>query len=138
MGRPSSAHVRCFYRAAKQRFDDALLLLEMERTTTAIYLAGYSVECMLKALILSAVPQIQEEELLGRLRGARVHDYEQLLHLYAEKGGARMPSSVVPHFARVNSWLTDMRYAPGTIAMHEAKAFLDTAIEIMTWADGRL
>jgi hypothetical protein len=38
-----------------------------------------------------------------------------------------MPSSVVPHFAYVNSWLTDMRYAPGTIAMHEAKAFLDVA-----------
>jgi hypothetical protein len=27
---PSSAQARRFYRAAKQRFDDALLLLEME------------------------------------------------------------------------------------------------------------
>jgi len=135
---PSSAPARRFYRAAKQRFDDALLLLEMERTTAAIYLAGYSVECMLKALILSAVPQAQEAELLGMFRGARAHDYEWLLHLYVEKGGARMPPSVVPHFARVNSSSTDMRYASGTIAAHEAKAFLDAAIEIMTWADGRL
>jgi hypothetical protein len=31
-----------------------------------------------------------------------------------------------------------MRYAPGTIAAHEAKAFVDAAIEIMTWVDGRL
>jgi HEPN domain-containing protein len=138
VGMPSSPHARRFYRAAKQRFDDALLLLEMERTTAAIYLAGYSVECMFKALILSAVPQAQEEELLGRFRGARAHDYEWLLQLYAEKGGARMPSSVVPHFARVNSWSTDMRYAPGTIAVHEAKAFLDAAVEIITWADRRL
>ena len=138
MAMPSSAPARRFYRAAKQRFDDALLLLEMERTTAAIYLAGYSVECMLKALILSAVPQAQEAELLGMFRGARAHDYEWLLHLYVEKGGARMPPSVVPHFARVNSWSTDMRYASGTIAAHEAKAFLDAAIEIMTWADGRL
>jgi hypothetical protein len=135
---PSSAQARRFYRAAKQRFDDALLLLEMERTTAAIYLAGYSVECMLKALILSTVPQAQEAELLGMFRGARAHDYEWLLHLYVAKGGARMPPSVVPHFARVNSWSTDMRYAPGTIAAHEAKAFVDAAIEIMTWADGRL
>jgi hypothetical protein len=37
---PSSAQARRFYRAAKQRFDDALLLLEMERTTAAVYLAG--------------------------------------------------------------------------------------------------
>jgi len=135
---PSSAHARRFYRGAKQRFDDALLLLEMERTTAAVYLAGYSVECMLKALILSAVPQAQEEELLGMLHGARAHDYEWLLHLYAEKGGARMPSAVVPHFARVNSWSTDMRYTPGTLTAHEAKAFLDAAIEIMIWADRRL
>ena len=138
MAMPNSVQARRFYRAAKQRFDDALLLLEMERTTAAVYLAGYSVECMLKALILSVVPQAQEEELLGMFRGARAHDYEWLLHLYAEKGGARMPPSVVPHFARVNSWSTDMRYAPGTIAAHEAKAFVEAAIEIMTWVDGRL
>jgi hypothetical protein len=135
---PNSAPARRFYRVAKQRFDDALLLLEMERTTAAIYLAGYSVECMLKALILSAVPQAQEAELLGLFHGARAHDYEWLLHLYVEKGGARMPPSVVPYFARVNSWSTDMRYAPGTVAAHEAKAFLDAAVEIMTWADERL
>jgi len=73
---PSSAHTRRFYRVAKQRFGDALLLLEMGRTTAAVYLAGYSVECMLKALILSAVPQAQEEEILGRFRGASAHDYE--------------------------------------------------------------
>ncbi len=67
---PSSAQARCFYRAARQRFDDALLLLEMERTTAAVYLSGYIVECMLKALILSAVPREQEAEILGMFRGA--------------------------------------------------------------------
>jgi HEPN domain-containing protein len=135
---PSSVQARRFYRAAKQRFDDALLLLEMERTTAAVYLAGYSVECMLKALILSAVPPAQEAAFLTRFRGARAHDYEWLLELYAEQGGARLPASVVPHFARVNSWSTDMRYTPGTIAAHEAQAFVAAAIAIMTWADGRL
>ena len=102
------------------------------RIAAAIYLAGYSVECMLKALILSAVPQAQEAELLGMFRGARAHDYEWLLHLYVEKGGARMPPSVVPHFARVNAWSTGMAYVPGTIAAHEVQAFLDAAIAIMT------
>jgi hypothetical protein len=73
MAMPGSGPARPFYRAAKQRVDDALLLLEMERTTAVVYLAGYSVECMLKALILSAVPQAQEAELLGMFRGARAH-----------------------------------------------------------------
>jgi len=135
---PSSMQARRFYRAAKQRFDDALLLLAMERTTAAVYLAGYSVECMLKTLILSTVPQAQEAEILGLFRGARAHDYEWLLQVYTEKGGARLPPSVVPHFARVNSWSTDMRYASGTIAAREAQAFVDSAAEIILWADGRL
>jgi HEPN domain-containing protein len=135
---PSSAQARRFYRAAKQRFDDALLLLEMERTTAAVYLAGYNVECMLKALILSAVPRVQEAETLGMFRGARAHDYEWLMRLYAEKGGAKMPPHVVPHFARVNAWSTDMQYAPGMIVSREAQAFVDAAAAIINWADGRL
>jgi hypothetical protein len=135
---PSSEYARRFYRAAKQRFDDALLLLEMGRTTAAVYLAGYSVECMLKALILSAVPRAQEEEVVGMFRGARAHDYEWLIQLYAEKGGARMPPSIVPHFTRVNSWSTDMRYAPGIVATREAHAFMEAATESLTWVDGRL
>lgn len=138
MALPTSEHARRFYRAAKQRFDDALLLLEMRRTTAAVYLVGYSVECMLKALILSVVPRGQEAEVLGMFRGTRAHDYEWLLRLYVDKGGAKIPPPVVPHFARVNSWSTDMRYTPGTIAVREAQAFVDSATEILTWADGRL
>jgi deoxyinosine 3'endonuclease (endonuclease V) len=49
-----------------------------------------------------------------------------------------MPPSVVPHFTRVNSWSTDMRYIPGTIALREAQAFVDAATELLVWADGRL
>lgn len=93
---------------------------------------------MLKALILSAVPRVQEAELLGMFRGARAHDYEWLVRLYTEKGGAKMPPHVVPPFARVNTWSTDMRYAPGTIVAREAQAFVDAAAAIITWADGRL
>jgi hypothetical protein len=135
---PSSVPAKSFYRAAKQRFDDTLLLLEMDRTTAAVYLAGYSVECTLKALILSAVPPTQDEEILGLFRGARAHDYKWLLQVCAGKGGARLPPSVVPHFARATSWSTDTRYTPGRIAACEAKAFVESAAEIILWAEGRL
>ena len=87
MALPSAEPARRFYRMAQQRCDDALLLLEMGRTTAAIYLAGYSVECMLKALILAVVPRGQEGEVLSMFRGARAHDYEWLLRLYTEKWG---------------------------------------------------
>jgi HEPN domain-containing protein len=56
MGLPHSRGARLFYRAALHRYDDAALLLEAGRTTGAVYLAGYTVECMLKALVLAGVP----------------------------------------------------------------------------------
>ena len=138
MAMPRSEQARRFYRAAKQRFDDALLLLAMERTTAAVYLAGYSVECMLKALILSAIPPSQAEEMVGMFRSARTHDYEWLMRTYIDKGGARLPPAVVQHFARVNTWSTDMRYAPGTVAAREAHAFVEAAAAILTWAERRI
>lgn len=138
MAMPSSPNARLFYRAAKQRFEDAEFLLDVDRTTAAVYLAGYSVECILKALILSVVRHAQEAEILALFRGARAHDYDWLLRLYADGGGPRLRPNLVSHFARVNTWSTDMRYSPGTIALRDAKAFLDSSVEIFTWADGRL
>jgi len=135
---PISKNARLFYRAAKQRFDDTLLLFELERTTAAVYLAGYSVECMLKALILSTVPDTREEEILEMFRGGRAHDYEWLIWLYRQNRGAQTPPHLVPHFTQVNTWSTDMRYSPGTIEAGEARAFLDAVTEIIQWSDGRL
>lgn len=138
MAVPSSQNSRLFYRASKQRFEDAEFLLDVGRTTAAIYLAGYSVECIIKALVLAVVPRAQENEILAMFRGARAHDYDWLRQFYAERGGPRLPPDLVPHFTRVNTWSTDMRYLPGTIALRDAKAFLDSALEILIWADGRL
>lgn len=58
MGVPKSKHARLFYRCALHRRDEAKILRKADpRTTGAVYLAGYSVECILKALILAAAPQ---------------------------------------------------------------------------------
>ena len=112
--------------------------MDVDRTTAAVYLAGYSVECILKALILAVVPRAQEADILGMFRGARAHNYDWLLRLYAERGSARLPPDLAPHFARVNTWSTDMRYSPGAIGLRDAKAFLDSSVRMLTWADGRL
>ena len=55
MALPQSAEARLYYRAAKQRFDDSQLLLRWNRTTAAVYLAGYTVERFMKALVLANV-----------------------------------------------------------------------------------
>jgi HEPN domain-containing protein len=54
MGLPNSKAARQFWRSSKQRFDDAELLLKAGHTTGAVYLAGYGVECMLKALLVNS------------------------------------------------------------------------------------
>ena len=76
--------------------------------------------------------------MMATFRGGRGHDYGWLVQKYIDNGGAGMPLDVIPHFARVNTWSTDMRYSPGTIKLRDAKAFLDSAFEILNWADGRL
>ncbi len=50
MALPQPKEARLFIRRPKQRAEDAELLLKAGRTTGAVYLAGYTVECFLKAL----------------------------------------------------------------------------------------
>lgn len=135
---PSSKSARLFYRAAKQRFEDAEFLLSAERTTAAVYLAGYSIECMLKSLVLSRAPRSRQAEIVRSFRGAKAHEYDWLLRIYSERSGPALPIDIVPHFARVNAWSTDMRYSPGTLEYRDATVFLESAVEIMNWADGRM
>lgn len=138
MALPQSLEARPFYQSAKQRFEDARFLLEAERTTGAVYLAGYCVECMLKALLLSIVPAGGRAGMLASFRGAKAHDFDWLKARYFEHGGPPFPSAVAKDFSLVDTWTTDLRYKPGTTKRGDAEAFLRAAEAIMAWADGRL
>jgi hypothetical protein len=139
MALPNFSEARTFYQAAFQRFEDAQFLLQEGRTTGAVYLAGYGVECMLKALILSRVARrVDRAEVLASFRGAKAHDFDWLKMQYLENGGSAYPGEVARHFLRVNSWTTDLRYKPGIMKNREAAAFLDAAAALLAWADGRL
>lgn len=135
---PSSLNARLFYRAANQRYEDALLLLQLKRTTGAVYLAGYSVECMLKALILESVPERQESLTLAKFRGQQAHEYEWLLRLYRSISNTNIPIALVPHWARMNTWSTSMRYQPGVLDEGDAEQFMASVEQIRMWVEGRL
>ena len=103
MAVPASSEARLFYRCALQRQEDAQILLDRgERTTGAVYLAGYAIECILKALLLSAVAPAIQAEMLRFFRGVRAHDYEWLRNQYLQNGGARFPREVNEAFTLVN------------------------------------
>src|SRR5438132_7003333 len=100
MALPRPVEARLYYRAAKQRFDDSQHLLRAERTTGAVYLAGYTVECFLKALVLASVARGLRQELLGEFRGSRAHNIEWLGALYRRHVGAAIPRDITRHLSR--------------------------------------
>ena len=138
MATPKSKQARLFYRAARQRLDDAEFLLESERTTAAVYLAGYVVECVFKALIITEAGTANAQEVVASFRGSGAHNYDWLRSLYQKHGGPTLPKAITEAFLIVENWGTDLRYRPGTIPADEAEDFLDAVRRIWKWADRRL
>src|SRR6266436_7391115 len=86
---PSSS--RDSQRAAKQRFTTAEFLLSNRYNLDAMYLAGYAVECTLKALILEITPTVERFEMLKKISsGQKMHSSEVLGGILKDKG-ARSP-----------------------------------------------
>ncbi|SIO59831.1 HEPN domain-containing protein [Singulisphaera sp. GP187] len=138
MAVPISIEARLYYRCAFQRYDDAQVLLRADHTTGAVYLAGYGIECILKALVLSELAPTARAELLNSFRGSRAHEYDWLRTRYLKQGGARFPRDITEAFTLVNDWSTEMRYLPRTLRVDEAVGFLSAAERIIRWVDGRL
>jgi len=101
-------------------------------------MAGYSVECILKALVLSSVPKNVRNNILQTFRGHRAHDYEWLRALYRQYGGPDPPREIRRSFTLVNRWSTDLRYSTEITKERDAERFLGAAEAILNWADGRL
>jgi HEPN domain-containing protein len=138
MAVPKSADARLYYRAAKQRYDDAEWLLEGNRTTAAVYLAGYTIECILKALLLANVATGLRDETLAEFRGSRAHNIEWLGAMYRRHVGVGVPREITQVLSRIASWSTDLRYAAGTLERREATDFLAAVVAFAKWADGRM
>ena len=70
MALPASSEARSFYRSAIRRYEDSLVLIQAapEHSTGAVYLAGYAIECILKALILNTLHQTERIEMLSSFR----------------------------------------------------------------------
>jgi len=139
MALPKSRDARLFYQAALQRFEDARFLLEMGgRTTAAVYLAGYSVECMMKALILSITRGKTKARIIESFKGSRAHDFGWLRETYFNSGGPSFPREISHCFIIVGSWSTALRCESGMTKRKVAIEFLDAAQKIIRWAGERM
>jgi hypothetical protein len=137
---PAAQNARPFYRAAMQRLDDARFLLDKgQRTNTAVYLARYSVECILKAILINSLPIKAQDAIIDEFRKyGQGHDFGWLKNEYRKAGGPPFPPDVQRSFITVSSWETDLRYQTGSIKLKEAEVFLTAAETIVSWADGRI
>jgi HEPN domain-containing protein len=135
--RAATSHLD-FRRVALQRLEDAKTLLRAERTTGAVYLAGYAVECMLKAMVLSRLPASARWELLGQFKGRTGHSLEGLNERWIRAGGERFSQAVAHAFRMVTAWSTDYRYVPGVVEYRIANQFLKDCESVVRWAEGRV
>lgn len=138
MARHTDQHVRLFATVAEQRLEDATWLFQSGRYNACVYLAGYAVECYLKALLLSSMPAAQRTNTVRSFRGVRAHDFEMLRRHYLRAGGAGLPREVVHAFDEVNDWAVNLRYNPRQMPAKDARNFMHATRVITAWAKGRL
>jgi len=129
---------RRFFRAGEQRLEEARFLLDHgDYTTAAVYLAGYAVECMLKALILASEPEARHPQTMKSFRGVLGHNFAWL-RVQLAKRHVHLSAIIANSLTEVTGWTTTLRYDPATHKRAEAEEFLTTVEEILLWVRGRL
>jgi HEPN domain-containing protein len=130
-------------RLSRLRINEARLLLHAGAYQGAYYLAGYSVECALKACIAR---QVQRHDIPDKkfVNDAYIHDLDKLLDL----AGLRTPlkQEAVTHqplqtnWNLVKDWKETARYNPG-ITQQEAQALYSACTArpygILAWLRNR-
>jgi HEPN domain-containing protein len=127
-----------FRRAAGQRLTTAEFLLKHEYFLDSLYLAGYGIECALKALILARTPAGKRQAKCEEIStGKRGHDFE---YLKAELKQARcpLPPEILLLLGRTKEWSTDWRYAVGRGEPQQARDFFESAQQIWKWVERSL
>ncbi len=130
---------RSFWRAATQRRDTAVFLLrsmEPGRYLDSVYLAGYAVECALKALILKRTLPPQRRVILDELTsGAQGHNLDFLVRILRAKG-CSPPKEIREALVVLNrEWRTDLRYKGALISFRETEDFLKRVNAVYEWAE---
>lgn len=136
---PSSS--RDFQRAAGQRLTTAEFLRDSgDYNLDAMYLAGYAVECALKALILHRTPVANHADTLSKITaGKKMHSVEVLAGILNDLGSP-MPRALLRKLLQTRHirWSTNLRYEYGRIDTGETRAFLKTAKQAYEWVGGQL
>jgi HEPN domain-containing protein len=134
-------------KASKHRRDDAQALLNSVRWRGAMYLAGYSVECLLKAKFMRRFDCRHLRELEEELRRRNLasdqdtiytHHLERLLKWADGFDRLRRDRALWPLFTLVNQWIPAWRYNPDLSNREDAEDFLDAVDQVMRWIENNV
>jgi hypothetical protein len=120
--------------AALQRFEDAQILFDNARATGAVYLAGYAVECLLKAVLLDRAARSKLASVWDSFRGRAGHNLDSLEYAVSRVGLA-LPPKLKRDFLKVSTWTTDLRYYAGSKKWDDARDFLQSAARLIEWLE---
>lgn len=124
-----------FVKAAAARLSAADVFLDNSKYLDATYLAGYVIECSLKALLLSYVPLPERPEFIREyFRGATAHDFEFLVHQLRQRG-----ANITPDIRKLLSrshriWTTELRYESGYGRAKDTEFLRDASERILSWS----
>ena len=114
-------------------------LLASRFNLDAVYLAGYTIECTLKALILEVTLPKNKEVMLTKITsGANMHKVEVLIGILKDLG-CPIPVEIAKRLRQSQStWSTALRYQSGRIATGHTRGFLKTAKAVYDWVGRQL
>ena len=134
-------------KAAVHRREDAHALFNATRWRGAMYMAGYSIECLLKAKLMRIYAcsnlrdlevELQRRGLLAEHATIFTHQLEILLRLANGLDRLRQNAQLWPLFNIVNRWIPAWRYNPDRSEHDDARDYLNAVDSIRHWIDNNL
>lgn len=147
MAKDETSGVTAQRKASHQRRIDAEALIAAKRWLGAMYLAGYAVECLLKAKLMQRFRcvdlsdlerRLREKRLMGRADTIFSHQLFFLLRLTGAQDRLRMNREAWLAFTTVNQWVPAWRYFSRQRTPAEALDFCASVRVVLHWIDANI
>lgn len=142
MARDSFQGVTEQAKASRHRRQDAQILHDGGRWRGSMYVAGYAIECLLKAKLMKQYGCFRLQDLEDELRRRGLmseratvytHELERLLAWTQSMGRLQQNIRLWRTFNLVNRWLPAWRYDADVSNRDDSHAFLEAVDTILQW-----
>ncbi len=132
---------RAFQRLSDLRTEEAGVLVRNRKQLGAYYLAGYAVECALKACIAKETKRHEFPPKLAYVRSVYVHDLDQLLRLAGLdkqlENDMKKNSSLANNWNVIKVWSEEARYIASGLKGKDMYEALIGTDGVLTWIKQR-